>query len=135
MDSIDIVQTTGAPAAIGPYSQGAVHAGVVYTAGQIALDPASGQLVEGSVAAQTERVLHNLEAVLRAAGATLQSVLKTTVFLRDMNDFAEMNEVYGRHFGEHRPARSTVQVARLPRDVAVEIEAIAAVVAGPERTG
>ena len=129
MNEIRIVQTPDAPAAIGPYSQGTVHRGVVYTAGQIALDPASGQIVQGSVATQTERVLQNLSAVLNAAGASLQTVLKTTVFLRDMNDFAEMNEVYGRYFGDHRPGRSTVQVARLPRDVAVEIEAIAAATA------
>jgi 2-iminobutanoate/2-iminopropanoate deaminase len=127
MESIRVIQTAEAPAAIGPYSQAIVHAGIVYTAGQVALDPASGELEQGSVAAQTDRVLRNLEAVLREAGASLQTVLKTTVFLRDMNDFAEMNEVYARHFDGHRPARSTVQAARLPRDVAVEIEAIAAI--------
>lgn len=125
------IETPGAPAAIGPYSQGFAHAGVVYTAGQIALDPASGTLVGDSVAEQTDRVLRNLEAVLQAGGAALTSVLKTTVYLRDMNDFAAMNEVYGRYFADHRPARSTVQVARLPLDVAVEIEMIAAVIATP----
>lgn len=120
------VQTEEAPGAIGPYSQAMVHGGLVFTAGQIALDP-SGELVEGDVAQQTERVMRNLDAILRAAGASLQSVIKTTVFLRDMGDFAAMNEVYGRHFGEHRPARSTVAVAGLPRNVSVEIEAVAVV--------
>lgn len=122
-----IVQTDRAPAAIGPYSQAVVHAGLVYTAGQIALDPETGELVGSDVAAQTERVFRNLEAVLDAAGASLSSVLKTTVFLRDMDEFAAMNEVYARFFGDHRPARSTVQAARLPRDCSVEIECIAAV--------
>ena len=121
------VSTPHAPAAIGPYSQGIVANGMVFTAGQIPLDPASMQLVEGDVAAQTEQVMVNMDAVMGAAGASLGSVVKTTVFLRDMNDFTAMNEVYGRHFGEHKPARSTVQAARLPRDVAVEIDAIAVV--------
>jgi len=121
------VQTDQAPAAIGPYSQGIVAHGFVYTAGQIPLDPATGNLVEGDIAAQTERVMRNVQAVLQAAGADLSTVVKTTVFLRDMGDFAAMNEVYGRWFGDHAPARSTVQAARLPRDVAVEIEAIAVV--------
>ena len=125
MAALEKVQTGGAPAAIGPYSQAIAHGGLVYTAGQIPLDPASMQLVEGDVAAQTERVMQNLTAVLEAAGASLQGVIKTTVFLSDMNDFAAMNEVYGRWFGEHAPARSTVQVARLPRDARVEIECIA----------
>lgn len=119
------VQTDQAPAAIGPYSQGMVAHGFVYTAGQIPLDPATGNVVEGDITAQTERVMANVQAVLQAAGADLSTVVKTTVFLRDMGDFAAMNEVYGRWFGGHAPARSTVQVARLPRDVAVEIEAIA----------
>lgn len=127
MAELSRVQTDAAPAAIGPYSQAMVHGGLVFTAGQIAFDPATGELVGGDVAQQTERVMQNLDAVLRAAGASLQTVIKTTVFLRDMNDFAAMNEVYGRHFGDHRPARSTVQAARLPRDAAVEIEVIAAV--------
>lgn len=127
MAALEKIQTDGAPAAIGPYSQAIVHGGMVYTAGQIPLDPASMQMVEGSVAEQTERVLQNLRAVLEAAGASLQTVVKTTVFLQDMNDFAAMNEVYGRWFGDHAPARSTVQAARLPRDAKVEIEAIAAV--------
>ncbi|HET8654923.1 MAG TPA: RidA family protein [Longimicrobiaceae bacterium] len=120
------VETQKAPAAIGPYSQAIVHGGLVYTAGQIALDPGTGELVAGGVEPQTEQVMRNLDAVLRAAGASWQTVLKTTVFLRDLGDFAAMNEVYGRFFGEHRPARSTVQVARLPRDAAVEIEVVAA---------
>lgn len=127
MPELGRVQTDQAPAAIGPYSQAIVHAGVVYTAGQIPIDPATGEMVGGDVAAQTDRVLRNLSAVLAAAGASLGSVVKTTVFLRDMGDFAAMNEVYGRFFGDHRPARSTVQVAQLPRDAAVEIEVVAAV--------
>ena len=125
MAALEKVQTGGAPAAIGPYSQAIVHGGMVYTAGQIPLDPASMQMVEGDVAAQTERVMQNLSAVLEAAGASLPNVIKTTVFLADMGDFAAMNEVYGRWFGEHAPARSTVQAARLPRDALVEIECIA----------
>ena len=125
MAALEKVQTGGAPAAIGPYSQAIAHGGLVFTAGQIPLDPASMQMVEGDVAAQTERVMQNLSAVLEAAGASLQSVIKTTVFLSDMNDFGAMNEVYGRWFGEHAPARSTVEVARLPRDARVEIECIA----------
>jgi 2-iminobutanoate/2-iminopropanoate deaminase len=119
------VQTDQAPAAIGPYSQGIIANGFVFTAGQVPFDPASMQLVEGDIGTQTEQVMKNLAAILREAGASLQTVVKTTVFLRDMNDFVGMNEVYERHFGDHKPARSTVQVARLPRDVAVEIEAVA----------
>lgn len=119
------VQTDQAPAAIGPYSQGIIAHGFVFTAGQVPFDPASMQLVEGDIGTQTDQVMKNLGAILREAGADLSTVVKTTVFLRDMNDFVGMNEVYERHFGEHKPARSTVQVARLPRDVAVEIEAIA----------
>ena len=126
-DNLQQVQTGDAPAAIGPYSQAVIANGLVFTAGQIPLDPSSMQLVEGAIAAQTERVMQNVAADLRAAGAELSTVVKTTVFLRDMNDFAAMNEVYGRHFGDHKPARSTVQAARLPRDVAVELEAIAVV--------
>lgn len=121
------VETTNAPAAIGPYSQGQIAGGLVFTAGQIPLDPATMELVAGDIAEQTERVMLNVAAVLEAAGASLGTVVKTTVFLRDMNDFAKMNEVYGRHFGDHKPARSTVQAARLPKDVAVEIDAIAVV--------
>jgi 2-iminobutanoate/2-iminopropanoate deaminase len=127
MADLKNVQTENAPAAIGPYSQAIVHGGLVFTAGQIPLDPASMQIVEGDVAVQTEQVMKNLQAVLQAAGSDLSRVLKTTVFLRDMNDFVAMNEVYGRAFGDHKPARSTVQAARLPRDVSVEIEVIAAV--------
>ena len=120
------IQTAKAPAAIGPYSQAIAANGFLFTAGQIALDPSSGQVVEGDVVAQTERVLANLEAVLAEGGATFADVVKTTVFLADMADFPRMNEVYGRAFGAARPARSTVQAAGLPRGVLVEIEAIAA---------
>lgn len=119
------VHTDNAPAAIGPYSQAIVANGFVFTAGQVPFDPQSMQLVQGDIAAQTEQVMKNLQAILTQAGADLSSVVKTTVFLQDMNDFAAMNEVYARHFGEHKPARSTVQVARLPRDAAVEIECVA----------
>jgi 2-iminobutanoate/2-iminopropanoate deaminase len=126
MAKLNAVQTADAPAAIGPYSQGMVANGMVYTAGQIPLDPATMDLVGGAdVAEQTERVMRNLAAILQQAGASLSTVVKTTVFLKDMNDFAAMNEVYGRHFGDHRPARSTVEVSRLPKDVKVEIEAVA----------
>jgi 2-iminobutanoate/2-iminopropanoate deaminase len=128
MEKLRAVSTGSAPAAIGPYSQGIVVNGMVYTAGQIALDPGTMQVVGGDdIAAQTDRVMQNLTAILEAAGASLSTVVKTTVFLKDMNDFAAMNEVYGRHFGDHRPARSTVQAAKLPKDVSVEIEAIAVV--------
>ena len=119
------VHTDNAPAAIGPYSQGVIANGFLFTAGQIALDPATGQVVEGDVVAQAERVLRNLEAILKQAGATWTDVVKTTVFLQDMADFPRVNEVYARVFGEARPARSTVQVAGLPRGVLVEIDAIA----------
>ncbi len=123
-----IVSTPAAPAAIGPYSQAVcATGGLLFTAGQIPLDPATGGLVEGDVRAQTQRVLENLKAILEAGGATLSSVLKTTVFLKDMGDFAAMNEVYGAFFPDAPPARSTVEVARLPRDVRVEIEAVALV--------
>ena len=127
MSQLKTVHTEQAPAAIGPYSQAVIHNGMVYTAGQIPLDPATGELVGGGIAEQTERVMQNLRAVLAAAGTSLDRVVKTTIFLRDMNDFAGVNEVYGRAFGEHRPARSTVQAARLPRDANVEIEVIASV--------
>jgi 2-iminobutanoate/2-iminopropanoate deaminase len=119
------VHTDDAPKAIGPYSQGVVTGGFVFTAGQIALDPATMEVVPGGVAEQTDRVMQNLAAILRRAGTDLQRVVKTTVFLVDMADFAAMNEVYARHFGEHRPARSTVAVSGLPRGVRVEIEAVA----------
>lgn len=120
-----IVQTESAPKAIGPYSQAVVHGGIAYLSGQIPLDPATGQIVEGDIAAQTARVLDNLKAVLEASGSGLGKVLKTTVYLQDMTEFPKMNEVYGRYFAENPPARSTVQAARLPRDVKVEIDAIA----------
>jgi len=122
-----IVSTEHAPKAIGPYTQAVISNGVAYLSGQIPNDPVTGQLVEGDIAAQTERVLQNLKAVLEACGASLESVLKTTVFLKDMADFPKMNEVYGRYFASNPPARSTVQAARLPRDVSVEIDAIAQV--------
>jgi len=123
--TMQTVQTDNAPAAIGPYSQAVIANGFVFTAGQVPFDPTTMQLVEGDIAAQTEQVMRNLSAILRQAGADLSTVVKTTVFLKDMNDFAAMNEVYARHFGEHKPARSTVQVARLPRDAGVEIEVVA----------
>jgi len=126
MSKLQRVQTDRAPAAIGPYSQAIVHGGLVFTAGQIPLDPASGEMVGGDVGVQAERVMQNLAAVLEAAGSSLDRVIKTTVFLRDMDDFAAMNEVYGRYFGDHRPARSAVQAARLPKDAILEIEAVAA---------
>ena len=119
--------TEKAPKAIGPYTQAIVHNGIAYLSGQIPLDPVTNQLVEGDITVQTERVLENIKAVLEACGASLESVLKTTVFLKDMGDFPKMNEVYGRYFAQHPPARSTVQAAKLPRDVSVEIDAIAAV--------
>jgi 2-iminobutanoate/2-iminopropanoate deaminase len=121
------VATDGAPKAIGPYSQAVISNGLVYLSGQIPLDPVSGQIVEGDVAVQTARVLDNLRAVLQQAGASLASVVKTTVFLKDMNDFPKMNAVYSEYFPAQPPARSTVEVARLPKDVRVEIDAIAAV--------
>jgi 2-iminobutanoate/2-iminopropanoate deaminase len=122
-----IVHTEQAPAAIGPYSQGVVANGFLFTAGQIALDPGTGQIVAGGVGPQTERVMVNLAAVVATVGATWKDVVKTTVFLQDMADFPVVNEIYGRVLGDARPARSTVQVAGLPRGVLVEIEAIVAV--------
>ncbi len=123
--SKDVISTSRAPAALGPYSQAIRWGGLIFVSGQIPIDPATSQVVGGDVAAQTERVLQNLAAVLEAAGASLGQVLKTTVYLRDLNDFGKMNEVYARFFSEQPPARATVQVARLPRDVSVEIEAVA----------
>jgi 2-iminobutanoate/2-iminopropanoate deaminase len=123
--SVRIVHTDQAPAAIGPYSQAVIAGSLVFTAGQIALDPATGQIVSGDVTAQTERVLLNLTAVLERAGATWTDVVKTTVYLQDMADFPKVNEIYGRMIGDARPARSTVQVAGLPRGVLVEIDAVA----------
>lgn len=127
MSDIKPVQTDRAPAAIGPYSQAMVSDGWVFCSGQIPIDPASGELLTGDVASQTDQVLKNLARVLEAAGASLNSVVKTTVFLSDMNDFGAMNEVYARHFGDHRPARAAVQAAALPKAVDVEIECVARV--------
>jgi 2-iminobutanoate/2-iminopropanoate deaminase len=122
-----LVQTDAAPKALGPYSQAIVAGGMVYCAGQIPLDPATGNIVEGGIAEQTHQVLRNLRAVLKAAGSDLDRAVKTTVFLKSMDSFAAMNEVYGKpeYFGSAAPARSTVEVARLPRDVMVEIEVVA----------
>ena len=125
--SVRIVHTENAPAAIGPYSHAVVAGNFLFTAGQIAIDPATGQIVPGDVTAQTERVMRNLAAVLENAGASWADVVKTTVYLQDMADFPRVNEVYGRVMGDARPARSTVQVAGLPRGVLVEIDAIAIV--------
>jgi len=127
MSDLNIVHTAGAPAAIGPYSQAIVCNGLVFASGQIPMDPETMELVTGDVGTQTDRVLQNLAAVLEAAGASLNTVVKTTVFLADMGDFGAMNEVYARHFGDHQPARATVQAAGLPKAVDVEIEAIAQV--------
>ena len=121
----EIVATEAAPQAIGPYSQAIRIGEFVFTSGQIPLDPKTGAFVEGGIAEQTEQVLRNLAEVLQAAGTSLEAVVKTTVFLADMDDFAAMNEVYGRYFSNEPPARSTVQAARLPRDARVEIDAIA----------
>lgn len=121
----EIVATEAAPQAIGPYSQAVSLGDFVFTSGQIPIDPKTGVFVEGGIAEQTEQVLRNLSEVLRAAGTSLEAVVKTTVYLADMNDFAAMNEVYGRYFSNEPPARSTVQAARLPRDARVEIDAIA----------
>lgn len=125
MSDLRSVHTDKAPAAIGPYSQAVVVDGWVFCSGQIPLVPETGELVGGDVATQTERVLQNLSQVLQAAGSSLRGVVKTTVFLADMNDFAVVNEVYGRHFGDHRPARATVQAGALPKACAVEIECVA----------
>jgi len=121
------LQTDKAPAAIGPYSQAVIAGGFLFTAGQIALDPVTAQVVDGDIIAQTEQVLRNLDAVLASAGATWMDVVKSTVFLTDMRDFPRMNEVYARVMGDARPARSTVQVSALPRGVLVEIDLIAAI--------
>lgn len=124
---IEVVATELAPRAIGPYSQAVKVGGLVFVSGQIPLDPVTMQMVEGDIREQARQVLKNLEAVLTAAGSSLDRVVKTTVFLADMNDFAPMNEVYAAYFSEAKPARSTVQAARLPRDVRIEIDLIAAV--------
>jgi len=120
-----IIQTAAAPQAIGPYSQAIKANGLVFASGQIPIDPATGEFVAGGIAEQTEQVLKNLTAVLEAAGSSLVSVIKTTVFLADMQEFSAMNEVYARFFKDEPPARATVEAARLPRDARVEIEAIA----------
>jgi 2-iminobutanoate/2-iminopropanoate deaminase len=120
------VKTERAPAAIGPYSQAVRCGGLIFCSGQIPLDPATGRMIEGEIEAQTERVLENLSAVLAAGGGNLRDVVKTTVYLVDLNDFPKMNAVYGRYFSESPPARATVQVARLPAGALVEIDAIAA---------
>src|SRR5208282_1781649 len=123
----EIVSTKDAPQAIGPYSQAIRANGFIFTSGQIPIDPATQQLITGDVAAQTERVIQNLSAILTAAGSSLEKVVRTTVFLKNMGDFAAMNEVYGRYFTAAPPARSTVEVARLPKDVLVEIDVVALV--------
>lgn len=123
--STRIVQSEAAPAAIGPYSQGIIAGGFLYTAGQIPLDPVTKQVVDGDIVAQTRRVMDNLQAVLAAAGAGWKDVVKTTVYLQDMGDFPRMNEVYSAAMGDARPARSTVQVSALPRGVLVEIDVVA----------
>lgn len=119
------IRTPRAPAAIGPYSQAVRAGGFIFISGQIPLDPTSGEVVEGDVACQTERVMRSLRAILDDAGGSMSDVVKTTIFLADMNDFAAVNEVYGRFFDSEPPARATIQVARLPKDVRVEIEATA----------
>jgi len=121
----EVIATDVGPKAIGPYSQAIKANGFVFLSGQITLDPATQQLIDGDVAAQTERVLQNLSGILQAAGSSLAQVVKTTVFLKNMSDFTAMNEVYARHFIQAPPARSTVEVARLPKDVLVEIDVIA----------
>jgi 2-iminobutanoate/2-iminopropanoate deaminase len=122
---IETVATDRGPKAIGPYSQAIRANGFVFLSGQIPLDPTTQQVIEGDIAAQTERVLENLKGVVEAAGSSIQRVVKTTVFLADMNDFAAMNEIYSRYFVAHKPARSTVEVSRLPKNVRVEIDLIA----------
>lgn len=122
-----VITTEQAPAAIGPYSQAIKIGNLIFTSGQIPVDPASGKIVEGGVARQTERAIANLQAVLNAAGVTLEDVVKTTLYIKDMNDFGTVNEVYGNYFAKEPPARSCVEVARLPKDVLVEIEAVAVV--------
>ncbi len=121
----EVIATKDAPQAIGPYSQAIKAGGFIFLSGQVALDPATGQVVEGDVAAQTERALKNLSAVLAAAGSSLAKAVKTTVYLKNMSDFAAMNEVYGRYFTQPAPARSTVEVAALPKNVLVEIDVVA----------
>ena len=120
----EIISTEKGPKAIGPYSQAIKANGFIYTAGQIPFDPSSGQLLQGDVAQQTARVMENLKAIVEAAGSSLEKAVKATVYLKDMNDFAAMNEVYGRYFAKNPPARSTVEVSCLPRGVLVEIDLI-----------
>ncbi|MGH7469367.1 MAG: RidA family protein [Longimicrobiales bacterium] len=127
MQELKRIHTDQAPHAIGPYSQAIVSGNLVFTAGQIPLDPKTGELVGGDIRQQTRRVLDNVSAILSAAGASFQTVVKTTVYLADMGEFGAMNEIYMEQFGEHKPARSTVQVARLPRDAKVEIDVVAVV--------
>ena len=121
----EVISTHDGPQAIGPYSQAIKANGFVFVSGQVAIDPSNQQIVPGDVAVQTERVCRNLAGILKAAGSSLDKVVKSTVFLKNMSDFAAMNEVYGRHFTSNPPARSTVEVARLPKDVLVEIDVIA----------
>ncbi len=135
MPQLTRIDTDAAPGALGPYSQAVSCDGWVFASGQIAIDPATESLIDGDVSAQTDRVLRNLAAVLDAAGASLRTVVKTTVFLSDMANFSAMNEVYARHFGDHRPARATVAVAGLPKGVDVEIEAVARAGGGNEWNG
>jgi 2-iminobutanoate/2-iminopropanoate deaminase len=121
----EVIATELAPKAIGPYSQAIRAQGLIFTSGQVAIDPATQQVIAGDVSAQTDRVLKNLAAILEASGSSMGKVLRCTVFLKNMGDFGAMNEVYGRYFGQAPPARSTVEVARLPKDVLVEIDVIA----------
>ena len=123
----EIVNTDRGPKPIGPYSQGVKANGLLYLSGQVALDPKTNEMLAGNIRQQTERTLENIKGILEAGGSNLHHVIKTTVFLKDMNEFAQMNEVYGRYFTAAPPARSTVQVARLPKDALVEIEVIAAI--------
>lgn len=120
----EIIATDKGPKAIGPYSQAVKAGGFIFTAGQIAFDPSTNQLIEGGVAQQTARVMENLKAIVEAAGSSLDRAVKATVYLKDMGDFAAMNEVYGKYFAQNPPARSTVEAARLPRDVRVEIDLV-----------
>jgi len=122
-----IIHTDNAPKAIGPYSQAIKAGNLLFVSGQVPFDPATMEIVEGGVEAQTTRVLENLQAILKEAGASFDNVVKTTVFIKDMNDFGAINEIYAKYFGENKPARACVEVARLPRDVKVEIEVIAVV--------
>jgi 2-iminobutanoate/2-iminopropanoate deaminase len=123
---VQVIATEKAPQAIGPYSQAITVNGFTFVSGQIPLDPASGKLLDGTIAEQTKQVLENISSILKAANLDLTKVVKTTVYLKDMADFEEMNKIYGQYFNSHKPARATVQVARLPKDVGIEIDAIAA---------